>query len=83
MGSKAALEPIGTSYAHKAPRVEAFFWEKLVFLTEPLRPYPNEDPNLKNSIIIARKRWNPAVLAAVPPRTTTMGPWRPRNRWRI
>ena len=22
------------------------FWEKLIFLPEPLRPYPNEDPNL-------------------------------------
>ena len=29
--------------------------EKLVFFPEPLRPYPNEDPNLKNIIIIRSK----------------------------
>ena len=48
MGSEPGSEPIGTSFEHKAPRVEAFFLEKLVFLPEPLRPHPNEDPNLKN-----------------------------------
>ena len=47
MGSNTVLEPIGTSFDDKAPRVEAFFLEKLVFLPEPLRPHPNEDPNLK------------------------------------
>ena len=46
MGSNTVLEPIGTSFDDKAPRVEAFFLEKLVFLPEPLRPHPNEDPNL-------------------------------------
>ena len=47
MGSNPGLEPIGTSFDDKDPRVEAFFLEKLVFLPEPLRPHPNEDPNLK------------------------------------
>ena len=54
MGSNPVLAPIGTSFEHKAPRVEAFFWEKLVFLPEPLRPHPNEDPNLKNSPVFGQ-----------------------------
>ena len=29
--------------------MSAFFLEKLIFLPEPLRPHPNEDPNLKNN----------------------------------
>ena len=55
MGSNNLLEPIGTSFDDKAPRVEAFFLEKLVFLPEPLRPYPNEDPNLKKYSSFVRK----------------------------
>ena len=44
MGWGTVPAPIGTSFDDKDPRVEAFFLEKLVFLPEPLRPHPNEDP---------------------------------------
>ena len=50
MGSGPGPAPPRTSFAHKAPRVEAFFLEKLIFLPEPLRPHPNEDPNLKKKL---------------------------------
>ena len=46
MGSNPVLAPIGTSFEHKAPRVEAFFVEKLVFLPEPLCSPPLQELGL-------------------------------------
>ena len=61
MGWGTVPAPIGTSFDDKAPRIEAFFLEKLDFLPEPLRPHPNEDPNLKK--ILLRGGSGPAVTA--------------------
>ena len=42
--------------------VEVFFFlEKLVFLAEPLKPHPNEDPNLKTSCVSGYGRTGTAV----------------------